>query len=198
MKNWKLLCSVCLTVSLLFACGNNTEKDSKESTKTEAFTTENSTSNSNNSNNTDDSSAKKAEVTSVSGQKMTELEQKKLSEFITKYPTVYAKALETGDVTPLTNEYILHETKLYEDLLADISVKNKDGITEKVNKVEISSIKRNSDTDFAVDTIEVIEETKQGKKNKLERHRKYALYYDYVEGDDDNSFFKISEIKETK
>lgn len=194
MKNWKLFCSICLTASLLFACGNPTEKNSEEPKKTEAFTTEKPSSNDSSKNTS--SNKQNEETTSITGQKMTDVEQQKLSDFIAKYPVEYARTIETGDFTPLANEYIMHDTKLYENLLKEIDEKHKAQTTEEVNKLTISNINRKSDTDFTVDTKEIIEETKNGKKNTIERHRQYSLYYDYVEGDVDNSFFKISDIKE--
>ncbi|MFJ8260596.1 TcaA NTF2-like domain-containing protein [Rummeliibacillus sp. NPDC094406] len=205
MKKWKLICSICIAASLIAACSNDSEKTSKEPAKTEAFTTE--THKTTQSNKTDQSStsssySQQPENSSnkpiVSGQKMTDIEIQKLSDFIAKYPVEYAKAVESGDFTPLANEYIMHDTKLYEDLLAEIPKKHKQGIQEKVNKVEISSIKRDSDTDFTVNTKEVIAKTQNSKKDTKVFHRKYKVYYNYVEGNDAQSFFQISEIKNVK
>lgn len=190
MKNWKLIISVSLAISLLYACGN-TEKNSKEPKKTEAFTTESSTS----SNNSKD---QKEEVATITGQKMTDVEQQKLVDFVAKYPVAYAKAIETGDFTPLANEYIMHDTKLYENLLAEVEKKHEAGTTEQVNKIVISKINRLSDTDFTVNTKESIEGNQNDSKKTIERQRQYILYYDYVEGDDSNSFFKITDMKDIK
>ncbi|MGG0655756.1 TcaA NTF2-like domain-containing protein [Rummeliibacillus pycnus] len=205
MKKWKLLCSIGLAASLMVACSNDSAKTSKEPAKTEAFTTEKHStdqSNNTNENSTSTSTKQQTETSSnnivVSGQKMTDAEQQKLSDFIAMYPVVYAKAIETGDFSPLANEYIMHDTKLYEDLLAEIPEKHKQGFIEEVSKLEINSIKRDSDTDFTVNTKEVIAETQNGKKDTKVYHRKYKVYYNYVEGNDAQSFFQISEITDVK
>lgn len=190
MKNWKLIISVSLTISLLYACGN-TEKNSEEPKKTEAFTTESSTSGNN-------SKDQKEEVTTIAGQKMTDIEQQKIADFVAKYPIAHAKAIETGDFTPLANEYIMHDTILYENLLAEVKKQHEAGTTEQVNKIVISKINRLSDTDFTVNTKESIEENQNDSKKTIERQRQYTLYYDYVEGDDSNSFFKITDMKDIK
>lgn len=191
MKNWKILCITCLAASLLFAC-SNTEDKTGDSKKTEAFTTETAKNTDANLPETTDSTV------TIAGQKMTDTEQQKITDFIEKYPVEYSNAIETGDFTTLANEYIMHETKLYEHLLNEVEQQHKDGTTQKINKIEISKINRLSDTDFTVDTKETIEETKNGKNKSILRVRQYKLYYDYVEGDDSNSFFKIMDIKDLK
>ncbi|HWI49275.1 MAG TPA: hypothetical protein VNU45_13735 [Rummeliibacillus sp.] len=205
MKKWKLICSICIAASLIAACNNDSEKTSKEPAKTEAFTTEThktTQSDKTNQSSTTSKSSKQSENSSneltVSGQKMTKVVQQKLTDFIAMYPVVRAQAVESGDFTPLANEYIMHDTKLYEDLLSEIPEKHKQGIKEQVKKVKISSIKRDSDTEFTVDTKEIIAETQNGKKDTKEYHRKYKVYYNYVEGNDAQSFFQISEIKDVK
>lgn len=190
MKNWKILFITCLTVSVLFAC-SNTEKNTGESKKTEAFTTKNT-------NEADADSSKSDKTITLAGPKMTDIEQQKITDIIKKYPVEYAHAIETGDFAPLANEYIMHDTILYENLLTEVDQQHKEGTVQKINKIEISKINRLSDTDFTVDTKETIEETKNNKTKSLERLRQYTLYYDYVEGDDSNSFFKITDIKELK
>ncbi|WP_397538479.1 TcaA NTF2-like domain-containing protein [Rummeliibacillus pycnus] len=205
MKKWKLICSICIAASLIAACNNDSEKTSKEPAKTEAFTTDThktTQSDKTNQSSTTSKSSKQPENSSneltVSGQKMTKVEQQKLTDLIAMYPVVRAQAVESGDFTPLANDYIMHDTKLYEDLLAEIPKKHKQGIQEQVNTLEILSIKRESDTDFTVNTKEVIAETQNGKKNTKVYHRKYKVYYNYVEGNDAQSFFQISEIANVK
>ena len=200
MKKWMVISSICLAASLIAACSNDTEKVSKEPAKTEAFTTE-----SHKTNKTDQgaaSSSKKpanhsTELT-ISGKKMTSIEKQKLIDFIAMYPFEHAQAVNSGNFTPLANEYIMHDTKLYENLLAEIPKKHKQGVQEELTKLEISSIKRDSDTDFTVDTKEIIAKTQKGKKDIKEYHRKYKVYYNYVKGNDAQSFFQISEITDIK
>lgn len=201
MKKWKVISSICLATALIAACSNDSEKTSKEPAKTEAFTTDShKTTQSDQTNQSSSSSTQQSEnvskKTAVSGEKMTKIEKQKLINFIEKYPVEYVKAIDSGDFTPLANEYIMHDTKLYEDLLAAIPKKHKQGIKLQINKVEVTSIKRNSDTDFTVDTKEIIDETQNGKTNTKQFLRKYKVFYNYVEGNDAQSFFQISDIKD--
>ncbi len=200
MNKWKLISSICLTASLIAGCGNNTEKNSEEPKVTEAFTTETPTTHDSNhtKENTTKTTTEPTPKTEVTGQKMSAVEQQKLSEFIAMYPVTYAEALHTGDFTSLANEYIMHDTKLYEDLLAEVPEKHKQGIQEEVNKVEILSINRSSDTDFTVTTKEFVAEIKNGNKVMKQNQRQYLVYYNFVEGDDSNSFFQITDLKEIK
>ncbi|MGX9134539.1 TcaA NTF2-like domain-containing protein [Rummeliibacillus sp. JY-2-4R] len=200
MNKWKLISSICLTASLIVGCGNNTQKNSEEPKVTEAFTTETPTidDTSQSKGNTTTTTTDQKQEVEVTGQKMSAAEQQKLSDFIAMYPVTYAEALHTGDFSPLANEYIMHDTKLYEDLLAEIPEKHKQGIQEEVNKVEILSINRSADTDFTVTTKEVIAEIKSGSKKMKEFKRQYKVYYNFVEDDESNSFFQISDIKEIK
>lgn len=202
VKKWRFFSSICLATTLLVSCNNVSQKDSNKQANTENSATKTKETVIQNKTTQQDNSKKqvneKSKAPVLSGQKMTNTEQKKLENFVKMYPVKYGEAIESGDFTPLANEYIMHETLLYESLLSEIPKKHKEGKKEDVKKVEITSINRVSDTDFIVKTTEIIENTQNGTKETKTYHREYTLYYDYIKGDDQNSFFKISDIKETK
>ncbi len=194
MKKWPVLCSLFLAASVLTACGNDANQKSQDQ-KEDAFLTEKSK---DAISKADKHQTKDIIETKVTGQKMSKAEQEKLTQFISDYPVMRSEAIASGNFEPLANEAIMHDTKLYENLSNQIPKKHKQGDQEEVNKLEIVSIDRKSDTDFVVKTKEYINETKNGNKSLNAYDRTYSVYYDYVDGDENNSFFKISDLKETK
>lgn len=202
MKKWRFFCSICLATTLLVSCNNVSQKDSSKQANTEDSATKTKETAIQDKTTQQDNSKKQTHEENktpvLSGQKMTSTEQKKLENFVKSYPVKYGEAIESGDFTPLANEYIMHDTLLYENLLSEIPKKHKEGIKEDVKKAEITAINKVSDTDFTVKTTEIIEISQNGTKETKTYHREYTLFYDYIKGDDQNSFFKISDIKETK
>lgn len=121
-----------------------------------------------------------------------------ITETVENFATAYSESVNTGTIQPLMNGIIMHGTDYNGKVEQEVMALHEQQVTEKVLSTEVSSVKKNGDTDYEAQTIEKVERTQNEQTQTITYERTYDLFYDYVEDDPQAvSFFKVVNV-ETK